>query len=1264
MKIFFQNADKHIAENFTNILQLFEFNHKCFTPTKKKLYEELNLLETNLKKLKQKQKYITKQIIHARKKKKQDFNCEVCTYMVNSEMYKITDISSTGNYKSDIKYVFQNQSFQELFEKYFKSHSSFIAHFETEISFKKILTNEFIPVHFHSKHDKPLTNINDLQEYLQMKQNQLINQISEYEGRGSDLIYQQISKIIIKMKKYNPSTGGSYIPLPKQLTNTLGYVNVKNENHECFKYALMSALHLKPNPKCPKQYEYHFPRYNWSNLEFPVVVKKSTFETFEKNNPNIPPLNIHILNNYDDLLPQPFYVSQKPGANSKEAINVLYYTKSDFSNGHFVYMKNPSRALRKLTKCGKSKYPCVNCYSMFYSEEKLGIHSRLCLTGNTQIKEVPKEGKIKFQKFHTKQEIPVMLICDTEAINLPQQENEVENTKIISKQKCVGYYIYFLVADKYEKVFPEYVHKSITYTGMDASEHFLKSVIHHGKIISKKIASTNIPMKYSTKTSDCHICELPLREDEKRVADHDHLTGDFRGWTHQNCNINYHLSGKSIPIIMHNLKGYDLKMFIKELSKFKNVEYYPIVENSEKFKCLRMNFKDTYIECGDKIKKPASCLFIDSLAHMNSSLEKLTQILANYSGSVSFPEYVQQQDITFLRNQFPAVSNSFPNDKHFKLILRKGVFPYDYFTSLDILKRKEPLERKHFYSKLYDEHISPEDYEFYLEIRKELNLDTFEKHYQLYLKLDTLLLADVCKSFKNTCLETYQLDPFWYVSAPSLAWQAALKMTKVELDHLEDVDMYNFLKEGIKGGVSYVAKKYSKANNNKIPDFSPEHPSVFIDYLDANNLYGYSMMQNLPVGGFKWVKPNKRLYPRSDKFGYIYEADLEYPSNLHDKHNDLPLAPEKVIINNQTKLIPHFNDRKNYVVDGENLKFYVEHGMKITDIHRVLRYKKEAWLKPYIDLNTKLRAESKFEFHKDFFKLMNNSVYGQTLMDVTRFSNFELVTTKKRYDWLNRKPHLIKNEPWVFPCTHCNESTTNIKDGLTNESFKVESKDCTCLVRLEKIKLRVILDRPIYVGFKILELSKHLMYLFWYDVLKKHYGDRIKLLATDTDSFIIEIHCKNIDEEMSRFKSYFDFSNYESSALYNVENKKVPGKFKREYPNQVITKFIGLRSKCYYIEFLNDERMNEGMKEIFPPIKIAKGVKKSTKKKQLSGDDYERALNDEEVYVTETKLQSRKMEMHVIEQKKLALSANDDKRVYFKDGQTYAHGHYAINVKG
>jgi len=179
----------------------------------------------------------------------------------------------------------------------------------------------------------------------------------------------------------------------------------------------------------------------------------------------------------------------------------------------------------------------------------------------------------------------------------------------------------------------------------------------------------------------------------------------------------------------------------------------------------------------------------------------------------------------------------------------------------------------------------------------------------------------------------------------------------------------------IRGGVSMISTRYSRANNKYMKDFNSKEKSKIIQYLDANNLYGWAMSQPLPVSDFKWMK--EKDLDNWKELGCILAVDLEYPKELHDLHNDYPLAPERITVNKVEKLIPNLEDKKKYILHCKNLKQYLDPGLKLTQIHRGISFNEKAWMKPYIDLNTKLRTEFTNDFEKDFFKLMNNSVFGK-----------------------------------------------------------------------------------------------------------------------------------------------------------------------------------------------------------------------------------------------------------------------------------------------
>ena len=317
--------------------------------------------------------------------------------------------------------------------------------------------------------------------------------------------------------------------------------------------------------------------------------------------------------------------------------------------------------------------------------------------------------------------------------------------------------------------------------------------------------------------------------------------------------------------------------------------------------------------------------------------------------------------------------------------------------------------------------------------------------------------------------------------------------------------MYLFIEKGLRGGISYIAKRYNEANNKYLKDYNPIKPSKFVSYLDVNNLYGWAMSGYFPCGGFKWLKnvDNFDVNSISGKspIGDILEADLEYPDELHVLHNYYPLAPEKhaipydmlsdyckkiadeyeIKVGDVKKLIPNLGNKTNYVVHYRNLQLYLSLGMKLTKIHRVLKFKQSDWMKKYIDFNTKKRTNAADSFKKDFFKLMINSVYGKTMENLRKRINVRLVNNEKDFLKYTSRP--------------------------THITHKIFGKNYAAI---HEIKPVLTLNKPIYVGFTVLELSKWLMYDFHYSFIKKHFD--AELLFTDTDSLTYEIKSENVCE--------------------------------------------------------------------------------------------------------------------------------------------------------
>ena len=345
-----------------------------------------------------------------------------------------------------------------------------------------------------------------------------------------------------------------------------------------------------------------------------------------------------------------------------------------------------------------------------------------------------------------------------------------------------------------------------------------------------------------------------------------------------------------------------------------------------------------------------------------------------------------------------------------------------------------------------------------------------------YLKTDVVLLADVFQTFRKTCLASYKLDPLHYYTAPGLSWDALLKYTKIDLELLTDMDMHLFIEKGMRGGISMVSKRYAKANNPHVADYNPDKETNYIMYYDANNLYGWSMSQPLLFSGFKWL--SGKIGKRKEGKGRIFEVDLEYSKHLHKLHNDYPLAPEKIsvqeawlssyqitLLENKSmlhcsKLVPNLMNKKKYVVHYRNLQLYLSLGMKVTKIHRVLEFSEKPWMEPYIRLNTDLRKQAKSAFEKDFCKLMNNSVFGKTMENFRKRVDIKLVRTDGTE---NEKIRKIIAKP--------------------NFNRRVRFSDELSAINVKKTNLT--LNKPIYVGFSVLHLSKRLMYDWYYNNLKK-----------------------------------------------------------------------------------------------------------------------------------------------------------------------------------
>ena len=442
-----------------------------------------------------------------------------------------------------------------------------------------------------------------------------------------------------------------------------------------------------------------------------------------------------------------------------------------------------------------------------------------------------------------------------------------------------------------------------------------------------------------------------------------------------------------------------------------------------------------------------------------------------------------------------------------------------------------------FYSKLNETEISDEDYEHAQTVWKEFECKTIRDYHDLYNVSDVLLLADIFENFRDVCMDNYKLDPAWYYTSPGLAWDAALKLTGVELELLSDYDMALMIKHGIRGGISTISNRYGVANNRFMGEaFDKRKPSSFITYLDANNLYGWAMSKPLPTHGFEWMTEQELDSWRSTPC--ILEVDLEYTEELHDLHNDYPLAPESLKLGVVDKLIPNLNDKHHYAVHYENLKLYDSLGLKVSRVHRGIKFKESDWIKKYIDLNISLRTKASNDFVKDFYKLMNNSVFGKTMENIENRVDVRLVTNERDAIKLASKPNY--------------------------GSIAIFDEN---VIAMHMKRTKLVYNKLIYLEMCILDLSKTLMYDFHYNYIDRKYGDRAKLLFTDTDSLCYKTKTDDFYADIAEdIESRFDTSDYlkdHPSGIKSGVNKNVIGMFNNKAGGKQIEEFVGLRAKLY-----------------------------------------------------------------------------------------------------
>ena len=1011
--------------------------------------------------------------------------------------------------------------------------------------------------------------------------------LANFQQSGSNWVFQ-IQRLEIHFANWQPLGGSTFIPLPAKLKNKKGVINIKNEDNQCFKWCVVRALNPvdQNSNRLTKELVKQSKSLNWNGLKFPVGLK--AIKIFETNNPSI---SINVFGFEDEVYP--LKISKEKRINN---IDLLWI--SDEKKQHYCVIKDLSKFLRSsLTKHHETVEICRSCLNHF-PKGKLKNHEEYCFQNETIKIEMPKEeSSISFKHHNRSIKVPFVVYADFEAftkeIKTIPQNDRVAFTQKYQRHQPSGF-CYKIVGQNIKRcvLFRAAKNEDVSRKFVEMLEEDIKKIFQQFNF-SKKMVISPQEQKDFLNAEFCWICQKKFKKDEKKVRDHDHFTGKFRGAAHNKCNLQFK-KPQFTPVIFHNLSGYDAHLFVKNLGVSEgNIKCIP--NNEEKYISFSKEIVvDSWEKDGKTFDVKHEIRFLDSFKFMASSLAGLVDNLAR-SGMEKFQN---------LKKEFK---------ENFELLTQKGVYPYDYMNCLEKFSETQLPIKEDFYSKLNDCNITDKEYKHAQDIWEKFGINNLGEYHDLYLKTDVLLLADVFEEFRNICLENYNLDPAWYYTSPGLSWDALLKHSKVNLELLTDPDMLLMFEKGIRGGISMISNRHGRANNKFMKEqFDSSRPSKFVTYLDANNLYGWAMMKPLPVGDFHWMTGDE--LERWREFPCVLEVDLEYPEELHDFHNDYPLAPERIKINKVEKLIPTLGDKQKYVLHRENLKLYLSLGLKLKWIHRGIKFREKPWMRSYIELNTDLRTKGKNDFEKDFFKLMNNSVFGKTMENIRNRVDVRLVGNREKAQKLIAKPNL---KHWIC-----------FDENLIG-------------IHLKRIKL--VFNKPVYCGMSILDLSKTMIYDFHYNYIIPKFGKKQKLLFTDTDSLCYEIETEDFFADIAGdVKELFDTSNFDKNHPSGIQgkNKKVPGMMKDEAGGKIIEEFVGLRSELY------SYKMFEGKEE-----KKCKGIKKVVVKKQISFEDYKECLLSKQPQMRKINvIRSHQHEIFSETVNKIALSANDDKRIILDDG--------------
>lgn len=538
----------------------------------------------------------------------------------------------------------------------------------------------------------------------------------------------------------------------------------------------------------------------------------------------------------------------------------------------------------------------------------------------------------------------------------------------------------------------------------------------------------------------------------------------------------------------------------------------------------------------------------------------------------------------------------------------KGLFPYKWFDDYAKFDATSLPPPEDWYNEMTNSLIDPT--EAYKEWEQN-KFKTFEEYHDHYMKLDVILLCDVFEEFRRTCVSAFKIDPVHFQGAPGYTWQLGVMAAEHRFKIIQNVDVYTDIQNSIRGGVSQCMTRYVNVRDK---------PDECMLFLDVNSLYSKCMTYKLPTLYLSKYDslPDDWQEKWCDLEGDLCAlicVDLEYPEELHDKHVAYPLAPHKY----NGRLCTTFRPKLKYLVLSHVLKFYLDNGLIMTNFHYAYEFEQDYVLRDYVNNNIDKRRATKSAAMKTLYKLLNNSIYGKTCENAFKYKKYSIFDKD-----LPDKPGKCNRELYKA------RNFMPLEEKILAECYVTE----------------VNLSKPIQVGFGVLDFAKYVMYKFLLAIIRV-FGDNVNPIYTDTDSLLLHFKVAHPEAEMMKdpeLVAMLDFEKVPDGFQAHTPNTdKVSGLWSLEADGKEIVEYVGLRAKTYCYQFRDNGVVlkNKGV--------TAAAMEMRTQTKLMMSHYYDVLFRDQDVYVEQYLIKSKKHDVSTVKQKKLALSSMDEKRIVCTD---------------